>query len=159
MKHMGKTIRKAWRVGGWAPILVFAIHVFLIEVLGLYAIWPDADMPMHLGGGLAIAFFTSRCFQTFPHESAKRSRLAVLELLLIGCVTATVAVFWEFAEFGIDRFCGTDMQVSLANTMQDLALGIGGAGLLILYRARRLHVGTAEIGEVMRDWIDFRDRT
>ncbi len=159
MRYLGKAIAKAWRIGGWAPILVFAVHVFLIEVLDLYAIWPNADMPMHLAGGLAIAFFTSRCFQAFPHEAVRGSRLAVLELLLMGCLTATVAVFWEFAEFGIDRLFGTDMQVSLANTMQDLALGIAGAGLFILHRARRLRLGGAEIGEMIVDWISLPEDT
>src|SRR6266498_5958864 len=92
-----------WKVlttgGGWVPLLVFTIHVFLSQVLHLYDLWPPTDIPVHFSGGVAIAFFISRCFQLLPRESVKRSRVVLLELLLIGSLTATAAVFWEFAEF------------------------------------------------------------
>jgi len=136
-------IGKAWHIGGWAPFLVFCTHVFLNRILHAYEIWPPADIPMHFAGGLAMAFFISRCFQTLPREEVRRSRVIVLELLLVGSLTATAAVFWEFAEFSVDQMFGTNVQRSLANTMQDMALGIAGAGFFIVLRARQLRAGTS----------------
>jgi MYXO-CTERM domain-containing protein len=47
---------------------------------------------------------------------------------------AAVAVLWELAEFVVDRTAGTNLQVSLPNTMKDLALGLLGAVLLVATR-------------------------
>ena len=63
--------------------------------------------------------------------------MTVLEALLVASLTTSAAVVWEFLEFAIDAVTGSNLQVSLANTMQDLALGMLGAGALIVARARR----------------------
>jgi hypothetical protein len=139
--------------GGWAPLLVFTIHVFVSAVLHLYNFWPNADIPMHFSGGLAIAFFISRCFQLLPRESVKRSHVVLLELVLIGSLTASAAVFWEFAEFFADQLFGTNVQVSVANIMQDIAMGILGATFLILIRIRQLRMGVNELREITFEWM------
>jgi hypothetical protein len=79
--------------------------------------------------------------------------MVVLELVLVGSLTATAAVFWEFAEFTVDQLFATNVQVSLANTMKDLALGVAGAGAFILIRARQLRAGGREIREVASEWV------
>src|SRR5512143_1087932 len=127
MKRMLRAVWKLFKIGGWAPTMVLVTHVFLVGVVHLYTRFPAADMPMHFSGGLAIAYFVSRCFRLLPRDGTRRSRVVVLELVLIVSLTATAAVFWEFAEFVIDRILGTDLQVSLANTMSDMAMGISGA--------------------------------
>lgn len=157
MNHLKTAFGKAWHIGGWAPITVFTVHVFLSRVLHAYQTWPQTDMPMHFLGGLAIAFFVSRCFQTLPRDAIRRSRVVVLEFILVGTMTATAAMLWEFSEFTIDQLFGTNIQVSLANTMQDMALGIAGAATLILFRAWQLRAGKAEITELTLDWIYFRN--
>jgi hypothetical protein len=77
----------------------------------------------------------------------------VLELILIGSLTASAALCWEFAEFAIDQLLGTNVQVSLENTMIDLAMGMLGGMLLILIRARQLQVGANDLREITFDWI------
>ena len=139
--------------GGWIPFLVFTAHLLLSRVLYLYKLWPSIDIPMHFLGGVAIAFFVSRCFQLMPRVSVKRSRVVLLELLLIGSLTASAAVFWEFAEFSYDQLFGTNIQISLANTMQDMAMGILGAIVFILIRIRQLRVGTRELRDITFDWV------
>lgn len=139
--------------GGWLPLLVFTVHAFLSQVLDLYELWPPTDIPMHFSGGVAIAVFISRSFQLLPRPAAKRSRVVLLELLLIGSLTATAAVFWEFAEFSVDQILGTNVQLGLANTMKDLAMGILGAILIILIRVRQLRIGKSELQEVTFDWV------
>ena len=41
---------------GWAPITVFVAHLVASEIGG-YDVFPPLDTPMHLLGGVAIAFF------------------------------------------------------------------------------------------------------
>ena len=139
--------------GGWVPFSVFMIHLFLSRIIHLYEIWPPTDIPVHFSGGLAIAVFVSRCFQLLPRESVKRSRVVLLEILLIGSLTVTAAVFWEFAEFSMDRLLGTNVQLGLANTMRDMAMGILGSLFLILIRIRQLDIGTRELREVTFDFV------
>ena len=127
MKNVIVMGQKLLVVGGWAPLLVFGVHVVASQGLGAYRVWPPTDIPMHLSGGVAIAFFLSRTFRMLPRDIVRRSRLAVLELTLVGALAATAAVAWEFAEFSVDQLLGTNVQVGLANTMQDMALGIAGA--------------------------------
>lgn len=153
---MREILNFGWRIlkiGGWVPLLVFSIHLFFSRVVHAYDYWPPTDLPMHFAGGLAIAFFLSRCFQALPREAVKRSRLVLLELLLVFSLTATAAVGWEFAEFSFDQLFGTNVQVSLANTMQDLAMGLSGALLFILIRSWQLQVGVSEIREFTVDWL------
>ncbi len=153
MKTLLELIRRVWSVGGWAPLAVFAIHVFLSQGLDAYTVWPPTDTPMHFAGGLAMAFFLARCFRALPRDVVRSSRLVVLELVLVGSLTATAAVFWEFAEFTVDHVFGTNVQVSLANTMKDLALGVAGAGAFIVVRARQLRAGGRELREVASEWV------
>ena len=153
MKKIFTLVWKIIRAGAWLPVLVFGTHLLMSRVFYTYAAWPDVDIIMHFAGGFAIAFFLSGCFRALPREEVKRSRIVLLELLLIGSLAATTAVFWEFREFANDQLFGTNSQVSLANTMQDLAVGILGAGLFILVRARQLRVGFRELRELTVDWV------
>jgi hypothetical protein len=62
-------------------------------------------------------------------------------------------VFCEFAEFTADQLFDRNVQVSLANTMRDMALGVAGSIAFILLRARQLRVGRTEFQEITSDWI------
>ena len=146
-------VRKLWLVGGWAPLLVFSIHVVASRGLNAYVRFPGTDIPMHFAGGVAIAFFISGCFRALPRDTDRRSRVVVLEGVLVASLASTAAVVWEFAEFSSDRLVGTNIQVSLNNTMQDLALGMLGALVMVIVRARQLRVAGADIREVASEWM------
>jgi hypothetical protein len=151
---MNGMLRASWnlfRAGGWAPLLVFGAHAFASRVLHLYQAWPPADIPMHFSGGVAVAFFASRCFGMLPRERVKRDRIILLELVLIVSLTCIAAVFWEFAEFATDQLLGTNVQISLANTMQDLAMGISGAMAFGVVRSRQLRVRSEDVREFATD--------
>jgi hypothetical protein len=143
-------------VGGWAPLLVFVIHVLASRIFDAYRFWPRTDIPMHFAGGVAMAFFISRCFRALPREVVRRSRIVVLEAVLAASLTTTAAVIWEFAEFTLDRLGGSNVQVSLPNVMQDLALGMSGACFFILVTLRQLRAGRSELREVAGQWITGR---
>jgi hypothetical protein len=148
--------RKVLMIGGWAPLMVFSIHAIASRVFHVYEAVPQADIPMHFAGGVAIAFFISRCFRALPRDVVRSSRVIVLEAVLVASLTTTAAVLWEFAEFLLDSVSGTNVQVSLANTMKDLAFGMLGAMVFIAVRARRLRAGAAELRDVAADWMSGR---
>ena len=153
MKTLIELVRKIFVVGGWAPAVVFLIHVVATQVFDVYTLWPQTDIPMHFAGGCAIAFFISRCFQALPREVIRSSRIVVLEAVIVASLTTSATVLWEFAEFSLDRLAGTNVQVSLANTMQDMAMGMLGAALVITVRVWQLGAGRAEIREVASEWL------
>lgn len=144
---------KILKIGGWVPLLLFTTHLVLSGIVRVYDSWPAFDIPMHFSGGLAMAFFISRAFQSLPRETVRKSRVVLLELLLIGSLTASAAVFWEFAEFMGDRLFGSNIQLGLANTMQDMAMGILGAAVVIVIRSQQLGAGAGDLREITVDWM------
>ena len=70
-------------------------------------------------------------------------------LVLAGvfCATVTVAVGWEFAEHLLDRWLGSRLQASQADTMLDLLLGMVGAAAI------GVRVETAADAEPVRSWL------
>lgn len=156
MKATMYAVWKLLKIGGWLPLVVFFTHLFSSRVLNAYEIYPHLDIPMHFAGGCAIAFFVSKCFQVLPRNYVKKSRVNILEILLIGSITVSVAVFWEFAEFLFDLSFGTNIQISLANTIQDLIMGLLGALAIIVIRSKQLHIGVSEVQEITFDWINGR---
>lgn len=118
----------------WPPICVFLFHVFLVGVLDIYSFFPWLDIPMHYLGGLSIAYSLDK-LQTSLQEQKVVSHLdKTIELVLVFTLVSTIAVFWEFAEFLLDQFFGTNLQISLPNTMQDLLMGILGAGTIVGFK-------------------------
>lgn len=147
------TMRKAWLAGAWAPVFVYAVHFVLDRGIDVYDLWPDIDTPIHFAGGLAIAVFVSGCVRALPQRMPRSSRTVVLELLLAFSLTATAAVFWEFMEFTEDWIYGTEVQVSLRNTMKDLAMGVSGAAVFVVVRARQLRASHRDLQAVAVEWV------
>ncbi len=122
----------------WAPVLVFGLHVFISRVLNAYLLFPPLDIPMHFFGGVAIAYLLASCLQALPASALSPRLRPWLVAAIVFALTATAAVFWEFAEFFSDRLCGTHAQLGLEDTLLDMALGIGG-GITYLAMAAKLH--------------------
>jgi hypothetical protein len=148
----GRVARKILAVGGWAPLAIFVFHVIMLFVLRAYRYWPRADIQMHFLGGAAMAWFFSGVYRAMPRPAARSSRVVLLELVWIGSLTTTMAVLWEFAEFLWDRAYGTNMQVDLPNTMQDMAVGMAGALFVMALRARQMRLGSTDVRAVVADW-------
>jgi hypothetical protein len=127
------------------PLTVFVVNLLLKYVVNIYQYWERADLPIHVIGGFSIAYFISGTYNLLPHETAKRHRTILLELILMGSLTASMAVFWEFCEFVMDLIFHTSVQESLSNTMLDLVMGMVGAVLMMLVRAWQLKVGIKDI--------------
>ena len=109
------------------PMVIFLVHL-AVKGLGGYEMFPDVDIPFHYMGGLSIAYTASRILSYLESEKITAALNKVIFLVLLLSLTATVAASWEFAEFISDRFLHTNLQPSIANTMQDQFLGILGGG-------------------------------
>jgi hypothetical protein len=118
----------------WPPIVVFLIHRVVLSGLNLYAAYPWIDIPMHFLGGLSIAYSVSSGLTYLQEKKILLPMDTFIHLLLTITTTVTTAVLWEFLEFLTDQFYGTNIQISLANTMQDLFFGMAGAITLIVFR-------------------------
>ena len=123
----------ALRRFGWLPLAVFLAHELCAHVLDAYRRWPSIDIPLHFFGGLAIAYFADGALRVFSDRRLVRAPDPILRLLLLFAFAATVAVFWEFAEWTSDRFFGTQCQMNdLGDTLLDLLLGmVGGLAYLL----------------------------
>lgn len=126
-RWIGTTLREA----GWAPSLVFVVHVIVDVAFDAYERYPPLDMPAHFLGGVVIAYF-------FHRASINASRFGVLgpfhpttHLALVTSLVCSATVFWEFAEYVYDRMFATNDQLGLDDTSLDMLLGIlGGAAFL-----------------------------
>jgi hypothetical protein len=129
------------RRAGWAPILVFLLHVFISRVLNGYILYPPLDIPMHFFGGVAMAYFLASCFAALPERAVAPDLRPVAGLVLAVGLTGTASVFWEFAEFTSDAFFGTHAQLGLEDTLLDMALGILGAVAYVVLGWRQRALG------------------
>jgi hypothetical protein len=99
--------------------------------VGAYEAFPPLDAPMHLVGGLAIAFllWTAYTIGARSGTLGRPNSTAIAALTLTS--TAACAVFWEFAEFLSDKYLGTNTQKGLEDTLLDLLLGLVGGAIFV----------------------------
>jgi hypothetical protein len=132
-KVTGQLIARA----GWAPILVFILHVFISRVLNGYILYPPLDIPMHFFGGVAMAYFLSACFAALPENAVRSDMRALAQFVFVVGLTTTASTFWEFAEFTSDTLFGTHAQLGLEDTLLDMSLGIAGGTSYVLMSWRQ----------------------
>ena len=121
------------RQGGWAPAIVLTVHIIASAGFDAYERYPRLDIPMHLIGRVAIAYFFHRASITASAHGIIGPFHRVAHTVLVFALTCTAAVFWEFAEFITDRFFRTQAQLGLQDTLGDMFIGIlGGATFLVI---------------------------
>jgi hypothetical protein len=140
---------REWLAGAWAPSLVFSIHMVIDKGFHVYKDHPNADIPMHLVGGFAIAYFFLCCWRAAIARGHAGRPTAAVTLAMIFALTCSAAVFWEFGEYLSDWMLSTHVQVDMDDTLSDMLFGIlGGIPMAILgwRAARRTETETAEGG-------------
>jgi hypothetical protein len=121
------------------PAAVLLIHLVASNILDLYTIFPHLDMPIHYMGGLSIAYTTTQILTYLGKGGMMPPLNKYVLLILVLALTATAAVFWEFLEFIIDQLLAANIQIGLANTMQDQFMGIlGGATWVLLFSKKTM---------------------
>lgn len=117
----------------WAPLAVFVAHVILSLAFNGYQRMPGLDIPMHLLGGMAIAFFFSRLLDILGDYTIVDRVDGLLRAIFLIALTATAAVLWEFAEYISDHSFGTQTQGGLEDTLLDMLLGILGGFAMVSF--------------------------
>lgn len=121
----------------WLPALVLAVHGVASLGFQAYDRLVPLDVPMHLAGGLAIAWAWARGLAVLVEADLVRRPDRPLWYLLVFALTCTAAVFWEFGEWVSDSAVGTHAQIGLEDTLFDMALGIvGGILFLLVFRVQ-----------------------
>jgi hypothetical protein len=124
----------------WFPLAVFLAHVILSRVLFAYAYFPRLDRPVHVLGGIAIAFSVWRGIDILVRARVLEPLQPAVRVVLVFALTCAAAVFWEFAEFVSDRTIGTHAQLGLDDTLLDMSLGILGGLAYLGWKALRERV-------------------
>jgi hypothetical protein len=125
---LGQVAKKAL----WAPPTVFAVHYLVTEWLDHE---PYVDPVMHFVGGAAMALLF---YYSITGWQRYRGRLAVEKSLFLAFgLTVFVAVAWEVMEYFLLVYDNYAEGWELLNTLRDLALGAGGAALLLDWLRRR----------------------
>lgn len=99
----------------YMPILLKVMFMLLIiggPILGkiyrFYYIIPHWDKLLHTSSGFLFAVIGAMIPQVLDEKNSNHSQALVLTCAM--CFTLSIAVIWEFFEFGMDSFFGTDMQ-------------------------------------------------
>lgn len=111
-----------------APGAVFLLHLVLYFVFDAYRRCSWIDAPVHFAGGVALTYFIVAVLVYLQRDGAISALDGRTRAVFAFCILCTSAVFWEFLEFAGDRMFGSNIQVSLANTMRDLFCGLLGSG-------------------------------
>jgi hypothetical protein len=125
-------INQSLREAGWAPLLVFAVHVIALGVFDPYGRIAHLDLFMHFIGGAGMAFFLHRTSINASLIGVIGPLHPITHRLLVFTATCAVALFWEFAEFILDQTLGTHSQAGLDDTLGDLLFGVIGASSFTL---------------------------
>lgn len=92
------------------PVYIFALLYTVGPMLGhcwqFYYIISWWDKLLHICGGIMFAIVGAYFFELLTKRKDQFLACALFAL----CFSVTIAVFWEFIEFGVDRFFGSDMQ-------------------------------------------------
>src|SRR5918994_530257 len=128
-------IENSLREAGWAPLLVFGIHVMALGAFNAYERFPYVDLPMHFFGGVVTAFFFHRVSINASLLGITRPYQSSRHRLFVFTSTCTVALTWEFSEF-ITGWYSAGAEEGLNDTIGDLFLGIVGCLAFIVLASR-----------------------
>ena len=116
------------------PLLILLIHIPL-DFYDIYQLIWWIDIPMHFIGGYSIGRSYFLLIKLLQREGYIGIMHKFVYFVFVVSLVALTAVAWESQEFVLDQIDNAMRQPSLANTMQDLFLGIFGGvfGCLIQF--------------------------
>jgi hypothetical protein len=117
------------------PTLLFCLHLVLV-FLCFYKRHPWLDIPMHILGGVFIAYSFSLAVTYFQQRKILSELNVLSGSVFLFALTSSAVVIWEFGEFIIDFLFNTNAQASVEDTMLDMFLGLLGGTALIVFLAR-----------------------
>lgn len=137
MENVYKWFFCSLKKGIWPPLALFTIHITAYFLFDIYDYFISFDIPMHFLGGVCITYFFMQSIICAKAYNLLDRPSPIVIILLLFLLTSTTTIFWEFAEWTMDKFLHTTTQVSLDDTLLDMLLGIsGGITLLVIYCKR-----------------------
>jgi hypothetical protein len=131
MPWLIETLRRA----GWAPVCIFLVNRIAMGTFRLGRTFPAFDIPMHLLGGVAIAYFFHVAFSVAvrrelfsPHDRATHAAL------VLGW-TSIAALVWELYEWFSTVYLRRPIMGDVHDTLGDLVLGLAGGAAFLLGNA------------------------
>ena len=95
--------------------IIILLFIFSAEILGeiqsFYILIPMWDTILHTLNGFLAAAIGFSLVDLLNNDDRLQFRLSPVFMALVAfCFSMTIGVVWEFFEFGMDTFMGTDMQ-------------------------------------------------
>ena len=95
--------------------IIILLFIFSAEILGeiqsFYILFPMWDTILHTLNGFLAAAIGFSLVDLLNNDDRLQFRLSPVFMTLVAfCFSMTIGVVWEFFEFGMDTFMGTDMQ-------------------------------------------------
>ncbi len=120
------------------PVLIFGLPAILLSFHAIalhnniYQSIYFFDSIMHFAGGAISAVSLTGMFVYAKDRLwIKLDDRLVLKMLVVGLVSL-ITIAWEVLELALDTFYGTQMQISIADTIKDQVLGVSGAIVIML---------------------------
>ena len=138
------------------PLMEAIIYCFIFaaEILGeinsFYTRISGWDTMLHTLNGFLVAAVGFCLVDLFNRSEKMTFKLSPLFLALVAfCFSMTVGVLWEFFEFSMDYFFGTDMQKDfIINTIHSVTLDPDGLNNVVTEKITSLVVNG-------KDWMEF----
>lgn len=138
------------------PVMEGIIYCFIYaaEILGeinsFYTIIPGWDTMLHTINGFLVAAVGFSLVDLFNRSERFSVKLSPLFLAIVAfCFSMTVGVLWEFFEFSMDQFFGTDMQKDfIVTTINSVSLNPDGLNIVEHEPIQSLIVNG-------KDWMEF----
>lgn len=103
---------------------VLVLHILFVQT-DAYSV-THLDSLMHFCGGIALGLLISSLLTWAVRRGWFPWPGRLIESVLIVALVASGAVCWEFYEWLSDRYLSTLLQLTLDDTIKDLALGFTG---------------------------------
>lgn len=131
MKTQPQTLSHSLFKIALAPSVILILHI-LASIFGWYEQYWWFDIPLHFFGGASIAIASYYLLKDYEQRNIATIRSPILRILILIAFVGFAAAVWECMEFAFDTYTKTSLQVSLLDTIKDIAMGISGGGLTAL---------------------------
>ncbi len=119
-------------------IILFLFHLVAWLGFAVYYYFPWFDIPMHVLGGLVSAWTLHNMYAALRKDLKLQITPKWLYHLFLIAGTSLIATLWELHEYILERVIPNFVQqISIADTMLDMTLGIVGALLFIAWHTRQ----------------------
>lgn len=133
--------------------IILLLFIFAAEILGevkeYYLVFPYWDTVLHTLCGFLAAAVGFSLVELLNRSDKLVFQLSPLFIVIVSfCFSMTIGVIWEFFEFGMDQFCGLDMQKdTIIHGISSVMLNPDGRNLPVgLYGITEMAINGKDLG-------------